>query len=189
MANSANSGDSSARVQIVVALIGLVGVIATALVANWNNIFPKQKALVPKSAIAASTTAKSAPETTKSTAHKVHSRGRIVIKGTFTCDLDAGSEGGSLPDFQWEQVNRTARYLRPLNGAVFFLVGNVPWGNVTYSALERYPYSAANIDGSDNSNRLSPGSVVAYRTAKGRLGKFIVDDTGSDLTIRWETLD
>jgi hypothetical protein len=189
MANSAGSGDSSARIQIVVALIGLAGVIATALIANWNNIFPKQEPPALKSPVATSASSKSAPETTKDTAHKVHSRGRIVVKGTFTCDLDAGSEGGNLPDFQWEQVSRTERYLKPLNGAVFFLVGKVPWGEVTYAALERYPYSSARIDGSDNSNRLSPGSVIAYRTAKGRLGKFIVDDTGSDLTIRWETLD
>ncbi len=41
MADSENKRDSSASVQIIVAIIGLAGVVATAVIANWNTLFPK----------------------------------------------------------------------------------------------------------------------------------------------------
>jgi hypothetical protein len=56
--------------------------------------------------------------------------------------------------------------------------------------MEHFPYSPAKIDGSNNaSNRIPPGTVVAYKTNEGRLGKFIVDEYGYNLTIRWRTYD
>ena len=47
---------------------------------------------------------------------------RLVVRGTWTCDLDygvGGNEGKSKPDFWWQQVDGTVRYLVFRNGAVF----------------------------------------------------------------------
>jgi hypothetical protein len=47
---------------------------------------------------------------------------RLVVRGTWPCDLDYGVEGNkgkSKPDFWWEQVDGTVRYLAFRNGAVF----------------------------------------------------------------------
>ena len=40
MADEADKQDSGTRAQIIVAVIGLIGVVATALFANWDRIFP-----------------------------------------------------------------------------------------------------------------------------------------------------
>ena len=47
---------------------------------------------------------------------------RLVVRGTWPCDLDYGVEGNkgkSKPDFWWQQVDGTVRYLAFRNGAVF----------------------------------------------------------------------
>ncbi len=41
MATSEGKLDTSARIQIIVAVIGLLGVVATAVISNWSSIFPK----------------------------------------------------------------------------------------------------------------------------------------------------
>ena len=40
-----------------------------------------------------------------------HSGGELVVRGTFECDLDAGTEGSASADFQWRMVSATERYL------------------------------------------------------------------------------
>ena len=53
----------------------------------------------------------------------VFSKGdKLVVRGTWTCDLDHGTEGRrgrSRPDFWWEQVDRVKRRWVPQNGARF----------------------------------------------------------------------
>jgi WD40 repeat protein len=47
---------------------------------------------------------------------------RLVVRASWTCDLDGGKEGPagkSLPDFSWEMGNTTTRHLLPSNGALF----------------------------------------------------------------------
>jgi hypothetical protein len=49
---------------------------------------------------------------------------RLIVKGTWTYDLDYGVEGdggGSKADFWWEQVDRTNRFWVGTNGAVFLV--------------------------------------------------------------------
>jgi hypothetical protein len=46
---------------------------------------------------------------------------RLVIPGTFLADLDTGAVASSGADFQWSQQSETARYLTPVNGALFAL--------------------------------------------------------------------
>ncbi len=52
-----------------------------------------------------------------------HSSGELVVRGTFSCDLDAGRESSASADFQWRMVSATERYLEPQNGARFAVYG------------------------------------------------------------------
>lgn len=46
----------------------------------------------------------------------------LLIRGTWSCDLDVGQEVGAnaTRDFQWNQLTTTERDLLPRNGALFF---------------------------------------------------------------------
>lgn len=121
---------------------------------------------------------------------RVHSRGELVIRGTWKYDLDLGAQTNAGADLFWEQATNVKRYLTPLNGARFFVVGIRDFASVTPRDLERFPYSPARINGSNEpSNQIPRGTVVAYRTNEGRLGKFIVDGYGYNLRIRWVTFE
>jgi hypothetical protein len=187
MAESGTSRDSSSRVQIIVALIGLAGVVATALFANWNNIFPRKP---QQPTPASSTTTTSGASSTKKSERPVHSSGRLIVRGTYTCDLDTGTEAGAGADFQWLQDTDTLRSIFPMNGATFFVVGARDFESIRWSEMEHFAYSADRIRAdNNNSNRIPAGTVVAFKTNEGRLGKFIVDEYGYNLTIRWRTYD
>ncbi len=202
MAASEDTGNSSARIQIIVALIGLLGVVGTALIANWNNIFPKPTPASTSSSTSTptptSSTSAAKPITSISTPPDSHSRspkepmiyssGQAVVRGTWSWDLDLGSQNTAGGDFWWDQQTATTRYLTPKNGAVFFVVGMRDFNSLSYSDLERFPFSGQKIDASNAVNNSIPtNTVVAYRTNEGRLGKFLVVDYGYNLTIRWVT--
>jgi hypothetical protein len=187
MAEPEKTRDSSSRVQIMVALIGLAGVIATALIANWNNIFPR-KAAAPAPAAATSTAPQSG--TGKKSERPIHSSGRLLVRGAYTYDLDNGAETLAGADFLWEQQTAVLRSLTPMNSAAFYVVGPAEFESVRWSDMERFPYSTAKIPANTgSSNRIPAGTVVAFKTNKGRLGKFIVDEYGVNLTLRWRTYD
>ena len=165
------------------AVIGLAGVIATALISNWNNIFPRK----PTPPVVAPSTGSGG---TRKSERPVHSSGRLVVRGTYLYDLDTGAESNAGADFQWQQQTKVNRSIVPLNGASFYVVGAKEFESIRWSDMERFPYSATRIDGSDNANnRIPPGTVVAFKTNEGRLGKLIVDEYGYNLTIRWRTYD
>jgi hypothetical protein len=113
MPDSEAKRDSSICVQIIVAVIGLVGVVATAVIGNWDKIFSQS----PKSGSAA--VKDHPPRNPPKQARPVHSSGRLVVRGTWLYDLDAGSQTPVGADFQWEQVTDVKRYIAPLNGAIF----------------------------------------------------------------------
>lgn len=120
----------------------------------------------------------------------VYSSGQLVIRGTWTCDLDLGIEGGSgsNTDFWWQQVNNTERYIVPRNNATFSVLGIRDFDSITYSELTRLSYSSEKINGSNAAyNRIPQGAVVAYITNEGRYGKFRVDIYGYNLSISWVT--
>jgi hypothetical protein len=185
MAETGNPRDSSGRTQIIIALIGLAGVVATALITNWNNIPSRKSSPTPSKAASPAP----APNFGRKSERTVHSSGRLTVRGTYTCDLDEGKESPSGADFQWRQQNSVVRSIAPMNGAMFFVVGQKEFESVRWSDMERFPYSAAPIPGNANRSQIPPGTIVAYKTSEGRLGKFIVDGLGSDLSIRWRTFD
>jgi predicted outer membrane repeat protein len=50
----------------------------------------------------------------------------LVIRGTYTCDLDLGLETSTNADFQWVQSTSSVRYLDPLSTARFKLMYKAP---------------------------------------------------------------
>ena len=193
MADPETRRDSSARVQIIVALIGLAGVVATALISNWSNIFPR-KAPEPTSATtssgAQSGSSKRPDRPIQGAERPVHSSGHMVIRATYLYDLDTGTEQPAGADFWWEHKTMETWFLTPQNGAAFYVVGPKEFEAVRWSEMEHFPYSSEKINATNGPTNLIPaGTVVAYRTSEGRLGKFIVDDYGFNLAIRWRTYD
>ena len=186
MATSEGKRDSSSRVQIIVALVGLAGVVATALISNWNSLFRES---APTQTITDSSSTKHAPKKTET---PVRSSGQMVVRGSYHYDLDIGSQvsGSDGSDFWWDLETPVTRYLTPENGAVFYVVGATDFDALRLVELEHLPYSAERIEGSDaQDNILRKGTVVAYRTEQGRLGKFLVDVYGHNLTIQWTTYE
>ncbi|GEM_PF-3039630 len=50
----------------------------------------------------------------------IHSRGdNLIIRRTYTCDLDTGRESQASADFWWQIASASERYLTPRNGAAF----------------------------------------------------------------------
>lgn len=121
MADQETKRDSSVRVEIIVVLIGQAGVVATALITNWNNTFPKRP--YPATSSTTASTTSGAASSPKKSERLVHSNGRLVIRDTFSYDLndgveiDTGADFGTertRADFQWEIVDKVRRSLRLL---------------------------------------------------------------------------
>ncbi|MCP4217458.1 MAG: hypothetical protein GY765_22650 [bacterium] len=121
-------------------------------------------------------------------APRIHSKGTMIIRGTWNYDLDKGRETKNDADFWWEQVDRTVRYIVPKNGAKFKVLSRVDFNSISYSDLAKIRYSPRKINGSNtSSNRIPRGTVVAVLTSKGRFCKFRIDNYGYDLKMTWVT--
>ncbi len=184
MATSEGGRDSGARIQILVAVIGVLGVIAAAVISNWNNFFHKP-APPQKTVVSAST------HEEKKAERAIFSSGELMVRGTWHCDLDAGAETDHAADFWWQEETSVKRSLTPEDGAEFYVIGVRNFNSLQFTELEHFTYSAAAIDGSDvkEENDIPKGAVVAYRTKQSRLGKLEIESYGHNLTIRWVTYE
>jgi hypothetical protein len=63
----------------------------------------------------------------------VISSGTTPLKGTYTFDLDTGTEGGVGPQFDvwWEQQTALLRRMDPINGAQLINLGVVDFNSIT----------------------------------------------------------
>lgn len=179
--------DPSARVQVIVAVIGLAGVMGAALIANWDKIFPRQAG-----AVAPVSTASSQPEPAPRAEHPVHSSGGLLIGPGHFFDFDSGIEQIAGADLLYEHKFEEGQgwFLTPQNGAAFYVVGPAQFESVRWSDMERFPYSTEKIVITEGpSNRVPAGTVIAYKTNEGRLGKLIVDRAQFGYALRWRTYD
>jgi hypothetical protein len=119
---------------------------------------------------AGSTTTTAAPASTTTTVPSVDSS----VRGTWTFDFDTGVEGASGSDIHWNQQTSTTRYFQPYNGGMVFNMGAVNYDAVTKAQLQGLAYSTAGIDGSDSTNKMPPGTVIAIKTNAGRFAKMKV---------------
>jgi hypothetical protein len=124
------------------------------------------------------------------TAPGILSQGQLTVRGTWSVNLDTGAEinNAAAADFFWEQRNVVKRFLVPRNGATFLVLGERLLESVSYADLQQLTLSSQPIDGSEGrENQLRPGTVIAYKTKNGRLGKLRIIQYGYNLVIRWTT--
>ncbi len=120
----------------------------------------------------------------------VVSSGSILLKGTWTFDLETGVQGGLGSDFDiwWEQITDTKRQMVPRNNARIVNLGLVNFNTLTADSLQKQTYSTTPIPGNnDASNKLVPGDVFAVLTAQGNYAKVKVLSYGYNLNIQWVT--
>lgn len=97
-----------------------------------------------------------------------------VILGTYSWDVERNDFGGNQADFHWNQVSASERYLVPKNGAGVTLVSDRPFSDIDRDFLNNLTYTAENLTGANDNPDLKAGTVVAFRTAEGNVGKFEV---------------
>jgi hypothetical protein len=120
----------------------------------------------------------------------VVSTGTIILKGTFTFDLDNGVEGGVGPGFDiwWDQQTAVLRQMVPQNAAKIVNLGVVDFNAITADNLQHLTYLTTPIVGNDNaSNKLVAGDVFAVLTNQGNFAKVKVISYGYNLNIQWVT--
>ncbi len=118
------------------------------------------------------------------------SQGSAVLKGTWTFDLDNGTEGGVGPGFDiwWEQMTAVARQMAPQNNARIVNLGVADFNSITADSLQTLTYGTVPIPGNnDATNKLVAGDVFAVQTNQGNYAKVRVVSYGYDLNIQWVT--
>jgi ubiquinone/menaquinone biosynthesis C-methylase UbiE len=94
--------------------------------------------------------------------------GQTVLLGTFAWDVETNTQSGKARfDVHWEQVGRGVQNLVPLSGAVVALLGAVPFDSMSADAVRGVKYLGDPVPGAS----LTPGAVVAIRTAEGNFAK------------------
>lgn len=101
--------------------------------------------------------------------------GTTVIPGNAAWDAETDSmvHSSDTPsaDLWWEMVSETQRYLIPCNDARAAVAKHKSYEEITGRHLERWHMPREKLSGSDGDDRLQPGTVIAFRTAEGTLGK------------------
>jgi hypothetical protein len=118
------------------------------------------------------------------------SSGSILLKGTFTFDLETGVEGGpgGNYDIWWDQQTNVLRQMVPANGAQIVNLGVTDFNAITPDTLSSLTYSGTPIPGNnDASNKLVTGDVFAVRTNQGNYAKVKVVSYGYNMQIQWTT--
>jgi hypothetical protein len=112
-----------------------------------------------------------------------------AVRGTFSFDFDTGTETATGADVFWQQSTSTVRALVPKNGAQLANLGPANYDTLTVAQLKAASYSTNAIDGSDASNKMPPGTVIAIKTDTGRYAKMRVTakDAANTLTFRFYT--
>jgi hypothetical protein len=101
--------------------------------------------------------------------------GTTTIPGTFGWDAETNTiVAPDNADLWWEMVSETQRCLVPCQGARAAVVKHKSYEEVTGRYLERWHMPEEKIAGSGDSGVLSPGTVIAFRTAEGNFGKLQV---------------
>lgn len=116
----------------------------------------------------ASTSPTPAPTPPPAPAPVTYSTGPILLKQTYTANLDNGTVGGPGADIWFKAVNPVKRFIKPRNGAKM-AVGDR--SNRGYAGCSTESYSAAKV----NINHIPVGSYVCMKTNAGRISQFRVN--------------
>ena len=100
---------------------------------------------------------------------------RSVIPGTWCWNLETSSLCTlNVSHLWWEHQDYTRRRLKPMNGTGLVRVSGRSFESLTLTSLRRLDYGTEPVSGSDVSNDLEPGAVLALRTPAGRYAKLKV---------------
>jgi hypothetical protein len=100
----------------------------------------------------------------------VLAKGRTVIPGTWSWQVEGNRIEATRADLFWQQVSATERNLVPQGGAGWAIVQGRPFEKITLADLKKAEYSTGKLPGSS----LRPGTVVALRTRGGKLARLKV---------------
>jgi hypothetical protein len=101
--------------------------------------------------------------------------GTTVIPGTFGWDAEAEAiVPPDNADLWWEMVTETECYLTPVSGARATIVKHRTYEALTGRYLERWHMPEEKIPGFGKGHTLSQGTVIAFRTSEGNMGKLQV---------------
>jgi hypothetical protein len=120
----------------------------------------------------------------------VVSQGTVVIKGTWSLDLETGnlSNTAAPSDIFWQQMTTVNRQMRPVAGAQIINLGVTDFNAVTHVELQNMTYSTTPIPGNnDASNKLVNGDVFAVLTNAGNFAKVKVITYGYDMKVEYVT--
>ena len=105
----------------------------------------------------------------------VWTSGTTVIPANASWDAVSDStDDGTQADLHWQQVSPAERYLAPVNGARAAVVKHRSYEQVDGVFLRRWHMPKESMPAGDADGMLAPGTVVAFRTAEGTLGKLEV---------------
>ena len=103
----------------------------------------------------------------------------IVIPDAWSIDLESDELSNTSDlrmDLFWEQQTPSERYLKPINAAVIANLGEADYNALNYQTLINLVYNNDTIDGSDDSNEMPIGTVIAVRTTEYNYAKLKVMD-------------
>ncbi|HEX9432224.1 MAG TPA: hypothetical protein VF936_05480 [Burkholderiales bacterium] len=89
---------------------------------------------------------------------------------SYIVDLPSG-RGGLDGDLRWAMDTRDHPHLGPYRGSMLALAGNKAWEDIDARHLAGLAYSATSFPTGYESSPVGRGTVVAVRTAEGRLAK------------------
>jgi len=97
----------------------------------------------------------------------------IAVNASWDAESDSTNDG-SQADLHWQHVSPTEQYLSPVNGARAAIVKYRSYEQVDGVFLQRWHMPKERIPAGDADGMLAGGTVVAFRTAEGTLGKLEV---------------
>ncbi|MHA2296667.1 MAG: NosD domain-containing protein [Candidatus Hodarchaeales archaeon] len=114
-----------------------------------------------------------------------------VVNGTYTFDLETGTEGTRGSDFWWEQVSAGIEmYLVPIYGAEVANLGtSTDYYSIDYDFALSLSYSTTPINGSIADNQIPAGTVLVWHTGEDNYAKMQIVTHGYDLFFIYEILD
>lgn len=115
----------------------------------------------------------------------------LIVRGTYTCDLDRGlvGVGRANSDFHWQivSIKTDEKYITPWNKSEFTLIEDRTFEEVTKEFLTKQTYNKVRLSGNMNSGLVKKDTILGYRTKNGNYGKLQIISIGYNLEFKYKT--
>jgi hypothetical protein len=106
----------------------------------------------------------------------VRTASNLIIRSSFSCDLDNASESWTRVDFWWNAISPSEYYLEPQNTAAFHLYEG--FDDITFDDIRGAPFVARRVE------RSALGDQILFcQTSRGQFAKLLVE-AGDTLRVR-----